>query len=252
MLRQLGTGAMLLALLCPTSLARLPALPPTEPVLVLAIPAGTAKSPYGIALRMMYSEALRRVGYRLELVSVPAARASVMADRGEVDGEINRVFDYGERHPNLVRVGQSHFSVNFHAYGKVEMPPGTGWQALRAQPWRVDYVRGCKKCESELPKVVAPDRLSNDSTMALALGKVEAGRTDLLIDIEAEVDAMLGKAEYANAGIKKRTLLESAPMHAYLHQKHAALAPRLAQALAAMKKEGLIDEYKVLATAYSK
>lgn len=35
------------------------------------------------------------------------------------------------------------------------------------------------------------------------------------------------------------------PLHAFLHHKHAALAPRLAEALRQMKAEGVIERYRI-------
>ncbi len=218
-------------------------LPAAPPKLTLVVSSGTADSPSGTALRMIYGEAARRVGHELNLVSMPSARATAQSDRGVVDGEINRVADYGDLHPNLIRVDTPHFTVNFNAYGRGDTKMGTGWTALQQQVLRVDYVRGCKKCEAELPRVVPAERLSAVNTVSQALRKLVAARTDLIIDIDSEVDALLQAPEFAAADVKRVALMEAVPMHAYLHKKQATLAPQLSAALLAMKKEGLLNQY---------
>lgn len=229
-----------------------PALPPALPKLVMVVSAGTAKSPNGAALRMIYGEAGRRIGYRIDLLPLPTARATALSDLGEVDGEISRVADYGERHPNLQRVDPAHFTVQFAAYGKQSVDVGNGWPALAATPWRIDYVRGCKKCESELPKVVPPPRLTGVNNLLLALRKLQAERSDLVIDIDNDIESVLASPEFAGASLNKRAVMDEVGMHAYLHKKNARLVPRLAAALAAMKREGLLDKYKLLAASPGK
>ncbi len=252
-----GAALALLVLSAPLSgvraqapaLAPDPALPPALPKLVMVVSAGTAKSPNGTALRMIYGEAGRRIGYQIDLLPLPTARATAMSDLGEVDGEINRVADYGERHPNLQRVDPAHFTVQFTAYGKASVDVGNGWAALAATGWRIDYVRGCKKCESELPKVVPPQRLTGVNNLLLALRKLQAERSDLVIDIDNEIESVLTLPEFAGANLKKRAVMGEVGMHAYLHKKNARLVARLGAALAAMKREGLLDKYRALAAS---
>ncbi len=240
-------GNVLLALAVPLAGAQAPDLPPALPKLVMVVSAGTAKSPNGAALRMIYGEAGRRIGYQIDLLPLPTPRATAMSDKGEVDGELNRVADYASAHPNLLRVSPSHFSVNFIAFGRESVEVGNGWPALAANGLRVEYVRGCKKCETELPKVVPPERLAGVNSLLLALRKLQADRSDVVIDIENEIESVIALPEFAGSKMKKRGVMESVEMHAYLHKKNAALVPKLAAALAAMKREGLLDKYRALA-----
>jgi polar amino acid transport system substrate-binding protein len=224
-------------------------LPPPQPRLVLVVSAGTAISPNGVALRMIYGEVGRRIGYQIDVLPLPTSRAIAMSDKGDVDGELNRVADYGNAHPNMLRVSPSHFSVNFIAFGRDSIEVGNGWPALAANPLRVDYVRGCKKCETELPKVVPAERLTGVNNLLLALRKLQADRSDLVIDIENEIESVMALSEFAGSKLKRRAVMESVDMHAYLHKKNAALVPKMGAALAAMKREGLLEKYKQLSAA---
>lgn len=72
---------------------------------------------HGAWLRMIYADACARIGLGMMVQSYPARRATAMSDAGLVDGEINRVSDYGALHPDMIRIAPSHFSMNFCAYG---------------------------------------------------------------------------------------------------------------------------------------
>lgn len=244
-----GAAAVLLMFASLAATARDRALPPPLPKLVMVVSAGTANSPNGAALRMIYGEVGRRIGYQIDLLPLPTSRATAVSDKGEVDGELNRVADYGSAHPNLLRVSPSHFSVNFVAFGRQSIEVGNGWGALAAEGLRVDYVRGCKKCETELPKVVPAKRLTGVNSLLLALRKLQADRSDLVVDIENEIESVMALPEFAGSQLRRRGVMEAVDMHAYLHRKNAVLVAKMGAALAAMKREGLLEKYRLLAAS---
>ncbi len=240
-MRTLRCMFMVGALLCAGARAANPA-PPTP--LVMAATLDTDASPDGAALHRIYTEALRRLNYRLVLRAYPAKRASIMADQGQVDGEIHRVAEYGLSHPNLVRVDSSHFSLLFSAYAREPLELGNGWNALKGGSYRAEYAVGTRKCEVELPKVVAPDRLSVVASDLLGLRKLALGRTDLFIDVDSVVQTVLALPEFQGTPIRKVALMEEVKAYAYLHNRHKALAGRLAEVLNEMKREGRIEQIR--------
>ena len=77
--------------------------------------------------------------------------------------------------------------------------------------------------------------------------KILAGHTDFFCDLDNAVLTVLTDPEF-KGGSRVRKLLDFGrplSLYPYLHQKNAALAPRLAAALKQMKTEGLIDRYRV-------
>lgn len=215
--------------------------------LVLVGAAEVTGSFLGVWLELVYREALRRLNYTLELRSYPAGRASMLSDAGIVDGEISRAARYGERHPGMVRVDPAHFAINFAVYGKGARPIGQGWEGLRGSSGRVEYRSGVAVAEAELPKVVPDARLSSVDRTLHGLRKLKEGRTDLFVDVDSAVAPRLLEPEFAGSGIRELGVMESAPMHAYLHPRHRALAAELSAVLLRMKREGLIDKYRRLA-----
>lgn len=197
-------------------------------------------------LNLVFTEVFDRLGYKLQYDGYPAARASAMSDAGKVDGEISRVFEYQMGHPNLIRVDELLYSTNFVAFA---VKPGIvlhGWKSLQNTTYRVDYRRGVKLSESELNLVVASEHLSNVTTAEQGLKKLIAGRTDLFVDVEftiVEAIKVLDPDKFDVSTLYQAGIMQEVDAYAYLHKKHAALVPKVAEVLKALKQEGLFEYY---------
>jgi len=207
---------------------------------------GVKNSMYGKWLTLVFTEAFRRLGYELQYDGYPAARASAMSESGQVDGEISRVFEYQEAHPNLIRVGEVLYSTKFVAFAA---KPGIvlhGWKSLQNTTYRVDYRRGVKLSESELTLVVASEHLSDVTTAEQGLKKLIKRRSDLYVDVEFTiVEAIndLNQDKFDVSVLYQAGIMQEVNVHAYLHKKHAALVPKVAEILKTMKQGGLFKHY---------
>ena len=201
----------------------------------------------GRRLSLIYTEAFRRLGYTLVYRGYPAKRSSAMSDAGEVDGEMHRYAGYGENHPNMVRVETPHFSSTFSAYANRPLALGDGWTSLAPTRYRVEYRAGAAFSAAMLPAVVEQSRLAAAYSAPLGLRKLLHGRSDIYVDAESVVEQLLAQPEFAHAGIRRVAVMETIGMHAFLYKTHRALAVRLAATLADMKREGLLEKYRIMA-----
>lgn len=215
--------------------------------LVLAGAAELTDSFHGAWLKLIYREALRRLGYEFELRSYPALRASMMSDAGRVDGEINRAARYERRHKGMVRVDPAHFSISFAAYARPPVHLRAGWEGLRNRGYRVEYRSGVAISELQLPAVVPAADLSSASRTLPGLRKLAQHRTDVFVDLESVVEPLLRRPEFAHAGIRRVAVMESVEMHAFLHPRHRALAAQLGRMLVQLKREGYIEKCRRVA-----
>lgn len=216
--------------------------------LVLAMPTYSYQSVQGPWLTLIYTEAFARLGLHADIIPMPTKRASVMASSGLVDGDLHRGYSYGAQHPDLVRVEQSHFTATFAAYGsnpKLRLAPG--WDGFRKTDLRVTYILGSVTSTEELTRRVAPEQLSAVPDPRQGLRKLEVNRCDVLVALDQVVDPLLELPEYQRAGVHKLSTLGHAEGYLYLNKKYAALAPRLAQVLAQMKREHRIEQLEKLA-----
>lgn len=190
--------------------------------------------------KKIYSEVFRRIGIQFDLKYYPPKRSSYLTDSEEVDGDVWRVYDYNDLHPNLVRVEEPTFFLNFTAFTTDPTLKLEGWESLRGTNYRVEYVRGGKKAKEKLTEVVAKENLSMANALSIALGKLEAGRTDIFVYPEPEVLLMMKE----NKHIYKAGVMETITVHAFLIKKHQMLAPHISSVLKEMKREGLLETYK--------
>lgn len=196
-------------------------------------------------LDIVASEAFRRAGVRLRLVKLPAERALLNANAGIEDGDLTRIAGLEAQYPNLVRVPEKLVDYHFVAFSKNASIPSR-WEAVRQR--QTGHIKGWKIYEQQLtgaPNVIAaenPEQLFR----LLDLGRIEV----------ALYARWFGEALIQRQGIRNVRALEpplaSREMFIYLHQRHAALVPKLAEALRAIKAEGLYQRLyreKVLASA---
>jgi hypothetical protein len=84
----------------------------------------------------------------------------------------------------------------------------------------------------------------------MGLKKIIFGRTDIFIEQElviAEALRNLEKSEYDLSSVYQAGIMWTGASHVYLHKRHTALLPKIAEVLRAMKQEGLVERYREVA-----
>lgn len=196
-------------------------------------------------LNLIYTDAFEQLGITIEIKILPAARASAEAGAGHVDGELARSFDYGDTQPNLIRVPEATFIASLAAYARrAEVRLPAGWDSLRDSSYRVEHRQGYPIIARKLAAVVPAERLVGVRNAETGLRKLALDRSDIYVDMTDTVDVLLTRAEFRTARIRQIAALERWPIHAYLHQSHAALVPRLAAVLKKMRDNGRIERYR--------
>lgn len=213
-----------------------PARAATLPVLVLNdtnAPPFTEPDQSGF-LDAVASEAFRRAGVKLKLVKLPAERALRNANAGIGDGELTRIAGLEAQYPNLVRVPEKLVDWSFTAFSKDASIPAR-WDMLRQR--QVGHIKGWKIYEEQLagtPHVISVD----DAAQLFRL--LELDRIEVALHARWLGDALVRQQGIKGVHVLKPPLA-TREMFIYLHKRHAALAPRLAAALRAIKAEGLYD-----------
>ena len=193
-------------------------------------------------LKRVYTEAFAQLGITLEVRYYPARRLSMMANRGDVDGELGRISSYGEGFPNLIRIGVPHWETKFFAYA---FRPGLvidSWDTLRQKSYHVAYGRGIVFLENNVRHYVPPESQTALRTAEQGLLMLIKNRTDLLLYPEEGVGKLLNDKMYSKIYIAGQ--LDSVTAHAFLHKKHTALVKPLEDILRNMADAGTILEYK--------
>lgn len=167
----------------------------------------------------------------LQVFSTATARTLLNANAGIDDGEAMRIAGLEKQYPNLIRVPETLISNDFVAYATHVHMPTTDWKSI--EPYVVSYIIGWKIFENNVrnAKEVTPVRDADQ-----LFGLLANGRTDLAL-----YERWQGLQRVRDLGLKAQALeppLARTDMFIYLHKKHEALVPRVAQALARLKGNG--------------
>lgn len=213
-------------------------------VLVYIVP---KNSMLGTWANSIYTEAFKRIGIKFIYEQYPGRRCSVMADEGSVDGEVARIASYEKIHPNLIRVKESGFDVNFIAFSAKPGIKLNGWESLRNRNYKVVGKRGVKKLQEKLPGIAKNENIYFVSKWAYGFKMLVEERADIFIDIDAGAAQVLKSGRFKDSGIRIVGVMEKEATYAYLYKRHKHIVPELEKALKNMKQEGLIDHYRALA-----
>ena len=205
-----------------------------RPVLVLN---DTNEPPYTTPdhsgfLDVVAGEAFRRVGVELRLIKLPAERGLINANEGSEDGDLVRIAGLEKLYPNLIRVPEKLVDWEFAAFSKDKTIPST-WSAL--QQYDVGLIKGWKIYEKAF---AGSQRVSTADDPAQLFQLLKINRIEVAL-----YERRLGLALMKQQGLKDMhplaPPLDTREMFIYLHRRHAPLAPKLAEALRAMKREGV-------------
>ena len=207
----------------------------TPPELVLNNPTAppfTTPAHDGL-LDIIVGEAFRRAGLRLSLVKLPAERGLIYANEGIDAGDLSRIAGIEKTYPNLVRVPEKIFDMDFVAFTRANPIKHINWQVL--QSYSVGYVKGWKIFEqnlrpgTEVTTASAPEQLMH----MLVLGRIQF----------VLYSRWMGLAIARRMGIKDVRVVEPAlaqrAMYIYLNKHYAVYISALAKALRDIKREGM-------------
>lgn len=194
---------------------------------------GTAERP-GF-LDELAAAVFQRIGIEAKLTRVPGERALLNVDSGLDDGDFFRAPDIETDYPRLLRVPEPVMLYEFVAYTRRQDITLRTWSDL--QPYAVAYPNGWKIFEHNVRHV-------KDLTVTPSIHELfpllEADRVDVIL-----ISRWAAQPLIRQHGYKYRALdppLARVNMYMYLNRKHAALVPRLAQALRDMKADGSYQE----------
>jgi polar amino acid transport system substrate-binding protein len=185
-------------------------------------------------LDAVVGEAFRRAGVQLRVVKFPAERGLINANEGIEDGDLTRIAGLDSQYPNLIRVPEKLIDWEFTAFSKKTALPAR-WDVLRTRP--IGHIRGWKIYEKQL--VGAPVVITSDDSTQM-FRQLQLDRIEVAL-----YERWLGLSLLKRQGIQGVHPLEPSlakrEMFIYLNKRHAALVPKIAEALRAIKVEGLYD-----------
>lgn len=196
------------------------------------------------ALQALASEAFRRLGLEFKLVNLPSERSLHAANQGEVDGEGLRVAGLAAQYPNLVQVPERFLGVSFVAFAKdPSIRIDQGWDSLK--PYSVAHIIGWKMFEANAVAARVVNKVDKPEQLFRML---EGDRVQLALYTRADGQTLLRSLGMRDI-VALSPALKDVDLYLYLHRRHEALVPRLAQVLRDMKADG--SQQRLLAAAHA-
>ncbi|WP_168188957.1 substrate-binding periplasmic protein [Thiomicrorhabdus sediminis] len=226
-------------------LSSAPSLAQAKKSFVMGFPMSPDSAPLYRFFYQLYLQAFTRLGYEFSIKQLPLKRSSLMANNGEVDGEPNRIFAYGETYANMVRVDEPVFINRVVAIANNDEFHVDSWQSLQDSNLYVAHLIGSLRTERELNKVLPKSSIVSNSEVQFSLDQLLAGRVDLYIDLQSRISPNLAQEKYKT--LQQVGILVEEFAYPYVHVKHKALAEGLAKVLKQLKQEGI---YQQLLTQY--
>lgn len=176
--------------------------------------------------------ALKRIGYGLRVLTVPTERSLKMTAAGYADGEMLRTTAIEPHFPTLLRVPEKLVDGEFVVFSHEPIDLSQGWQALAGKS--VGIVIGMKLIENNVPANAYITKVKDEKLLFTLLKRK---RIDYAVFVRDMGQYYLHKNNIKGLLVTKMHL-DKVPAYTYLHPKHAALVPRLANALKEMKQDG--------------
>lgn len=180
----------------------------------------------------LLAEAFRRAGYQAEMrVHESSERALINANSGIDDGVAARIKGLEVQYPNFVRVPEKLFDNDFVASTLHFEFATPDWQSLAT--YHVSYLIGWKIFENNL---AGKREVTQVKDAGQLFSLLQQNRTDVIL-----YERWQGLWRARELGLPVKMMeppLARQEMYCYLHRKHAELAPKVAAALAAMKRDG--------------
>ena len=180
-------------------------------------------------------EVFRRVGYDVDILRLPAARALKDLNDGITDGDLVRIKKISTIFPNIRVVPEKIIDFDFVAISKGSDYQPSGWESLK--PYEVGIVSGWKILEVNVKDTVSRTKVEDTKQLIKIL---DHDRVDLVVSerwqaMQAISD--LGK----NSFQIHEPPIKSNEMFMVVNKKHEQLIPDLAAAIKAMKKDGTFE-----------
>ncbi|USD66450.1 transporter substrate-binding domain-containing protein [Vibrio sp. SCSIO 43136] len=208
----------------------------SKPAIHISSPSGFLTVEIG---KNILSIAYQKIGLEAHFVEMPAKRSLVEANKGALDGEVNRVEAIGASFPNLIMVPTPINYVEQVLYSSLHSGPITDCSQLTN--YKVGIIRGVKHattCAEHAKEVVVFNNVT-DLMKVLNLGRLDFA-------IAARVTGYPFERDPHYANIKPLTpALKRTELHHYLHKSNADLVGKLDRVFIDMTNSGELEKIRI-------
>jgi len=186
--------------------------------------------------RLIIPEIYKKLNIQVTITPLPGKRAQLKATTGDKDGEIMRIWTYGEENPTTIRVPTPYYYLETMAFLKKDSGVVINSKADLTK-YRLVKVRGVKHTNNltkGFPNV--HDLNSTENMMKFLLKK----RADVALTNTVDGLLVLKKLGVTNIVPLEKPLVVLDLYH-YIHEDHKDLVPKVDAVIKEMKASGELD-----------
>ncbi len=195
-------------------------------------------SPDHILIMRVICEAYKRLKIPIEFVEYPGRRSLTESSAGIVDAELSRVFEVGEKFPNLRRIPTPMFWFKSTVFSKRKNFKMTGWESLR--DFRIGLMRGMVFSENGVKDY---PRVSIASGPESLFKMLDSNRVDLVIFSDLNGQFLLSQRKRKDIYAITPALETNYGYH-YVNKKHEHLIPKLDAIFQEMRDSGQLERMR--------
>ena len=197
----------------------------------------TADSALTPVNKRIVTEAYKRIGFKIQVERLPAARALRISNKGDVDGELFRIADIVSDYPNLRMIPIPIYILEVRVFSKDVEFSVNGWESLK--PYNIGIIRGVKHAELGTKGMNRHISVNYNHLFQM----LDKKRVDIVVAAR-----LSGLESLAKLNLKEIKMLDhpvaTIPIYHFLHKKHERLIPKLTEVLRRMEKEGTLQKIR--------
>ena len=174
---------------------------------------------------LLMQKAYQQLGYQMKLVVMPLERSAYESNKGlMLDAELSRTAEAATMLSNMVRVKVPIGHIRITAFSREPSIQIKNWQSLGI--WQVDVLRGIYLAKINM----IGQKYTEVNTIPQAIQRLLSGRADIAVLLGDETEWLLKQQAYQGIYAIAPDLAKTEIFH-YVHERHAALVPKLEAAL---------------------
>lgn len=185
-----------------------------------------------VALKVL-PQIYQRLGQEITITPLPANRAQYEANSGKKDGEILRIYSYGEQNNNVIRVPTPYYSLTTGVFSRNDRKIIVNSHSDLSK-YRIGKVRGVKHTENATKGLM---RVYNSKNSEQLFKQLQQGTIDIALTNYLNGELTIKQLNLNNI-VAVNKALDHEPLYHYLNKKHQQLVPQVDEAIKQLSASG--------------
>jgi len=186
--------------------------------------------------RLVLTQIYQNIGIDISISPLPAKRSQYLANSGGNDGEIMRIWTYGNENPNTIRVPTPYYYLETMPFvlkaSKINIK-----KKDELANYRLTKIRGVKHTNNITQGMINIYEMSNTEEMFKLL---LSGRVDIALTNTIDGHLTLARLGYDSIKAMEQPLAVL-PLYHYLHKDHELLVPLIDREIKRLRNSGALQ-----------